>query len=239
MLSSMGLVEHASPGGGAGAAAREWNVFDPRVIRWRLDGPGPRGAAALARGAAARVRARGGGLAAERATPEQCAAMAAAVREMTVQARRATSRPTSRPTRSSTRRCSRRPATRCCAPSPDVVAEVLAGRTHHDLMPARPNPVAIRLHGDVAQAVGSGDAPAAERRDASRPHRRGRRRARPPPRLTERSRGKGGRLRAEGAGFSQVMNRNCLFTHVAWCVKRQLGLLTWETGEGGPRGHPG
>ena len=36
-----------------------------------------------------------------------------------------------------------------------VVAEVLAGRTHHDLMPARPNPVAIRLHGDVA-ARGAG-----------------------------------------------------------------------------------
>ena len=38
-----------------------------------------------------------------------------------------------------------------------VVGEVLAGRTHHDLMPANPNPVAIRLHADVAQAIGSGD----------------------------------------------------------------------------------
>jgi DNA-binding FadR family transcriptional regulator len=43
-----------------------------------------------------------------------------------------------------------------------VVAEVLAGRTHHHLMPARPNPVAIRLHADVAQAVQAGDADAAE-----------------------------------------------------------------------------
>ena len=42
-----------------------------------------------------------------------------------------------------------------------VVAEVLAGRTHHDLMPARPNPEAIRLHGDVACAVQAGDADAA------------------------------------------------------------------------------
>ena len=42
-----------------------------------------------------------------------------------------------------------------------VVAEVLAGRTHHDLMPAEPNPVAIRLHGDVAAAVQAGDADAA------------------------------------------------------------------------------
>jgi len=43
-----------------------------------------------------------------------------------------------------------------------VVAEVLTGRTHHHLMPARPNPTAIRLHGDVAQAVQAGDSTAAE-----------------------------------------------------------------------------
>ena len=42
-----------------------------------------------------------------------------------------------------------------------VVAEVLAGRTHHDLMPAGPNPVAIRLHGDVAARCRRGDADAA------------------------------------------------------------------------------
>lgn len=44
-----------------------------------------------------------------------------------------------------------------------VVGEVLAGRTHHDLMPAHPEPSAIRLHADVAQAVASGDASGAER----------------------------------------------------------------------------
>ncbi|MGD9526364.1 MAG: FCD domain-containing protein, partial [Pseudonocardia sp.] len=43
-----------------------------------------------------------------------------------------------------------------------VVAEVLSGRTRHDLMPARPEPLAIRLHGDVAEAVQAGDAVAAE-----------------------------------------------------------------------------
>jgi DNA-binding FadR family transcriptional regulator len=43
-----------------------------------------------------------------------------------------------------------------------VTGEVLIGRTHHGLMPHKPNPVAIRLHADVAQAVRSGDAAAAE-----------------------------------------------------------------------------
>jgi len=44
-----------------------------------------------------------------------------------------------------------------------VVGEMLTGRTHHDLMPARPEPAAIRLHADVAEAVASGDAVWAER----------------------------------------------------------------------------
>ena len=34
----------------------------------------------------------------------------------------------------------------------DVVAEVLAGRTHHGLMPDRPNPEAIAMHDAVARA---------------------------------------------------------------------------------------
>jgi DNA-binding FadR family transcriptional regulator len=44
-----------------------------------------------------------------------------------------------------------------------VVGEVLAGRTHHDLMPPRPNPLAIRLHADVAESIQSGDGSAAFR----------------------------------------------------------------------------
>jgi len=45
----------------------------------------------------------------------------------------------------------------------DVVAEVLSGRTLHGLMPATPEPGAIRLHADVAQAVQARDADAAHR----------------------------------------------------------------------------
>jgi DNA-binding FadR family transcriptional regulator len=43
----------------------------------------------------------------------------------------------------------------------DVVAEVLSGRTHHDLMPAHPKAEAVDLHERVARAVRSGDAAAA------------------------------------------------------------------------------
>jgi len=44
----------------------------------------------------------------------------------------------------------------------DVVAAVLTGRTHHHLMPDRPEPAAIRLHGDVAEAIAASDPPRAE-----------------------------------------------------------------------------
>jgi DNA-binding FadR family transcriptional regulator len=44
-----------------------------------------------------------------------------------------------------------------------VAAEVLTGRTHYDLMPASPSVAAIRLHGDVAQAVAGGSPEQARR----------------------------------------------------------------------------
>ena len=44
----------------------------------------------------------------------------------------------------------------------DVVEEDLAGGTHHHLMPSRPEPSAIRLHADVAEAVSARDAVRAE-----------------------------------------------------------------------------
>ena len=40
---------------------------------------------------------------------------------------------------------------------------MLSGRTHHGMMPSRPNPEAIALHDEVARAVRLGDAPGAER----------------------------------------------------------------------------
>jgi hypothetical protein len=49
----------------------------------------------------------------------------------------------------------------------DVVASVLAGRTHHHLMPSRPEPAAIRLHVDVAEAMEAMEqATAADEQDA-------------------------------------------------------------------------
>ena len=54
-----------------------------------------------------------------------------------------------------------------------VVEEVLSGRTHHGMMPSRPNPEAIALHDEVARAVRLGDAAPPPSGDA-RDHRGGR-----------------------------------------------------------------
>jgi len=45
----------------------------------------------------------------------------------------------------------------------DVVAEVLAGRTHHGMMPERPNTAAIAMHDEVARAIRMRDEDAAEK----------------------------------------------------------------------------
>jgi DNA-binding FadR family transcriptional regulator len=44
-----------------------------------------------------------------------------------------------------------------------VVAAVLTGRTHHGLMPERPNTAAIALHDEVARAIRLRDEAGAER----------------------------------------------------------------------------
>ncbi len=45
----------------------------------------------------------------------------------------------------------------------DVVAEVLGGRTRHEVMFEDPDPAAVTLHVRVAEAVREGDAAEAER----------------------------------------------------------------------------
>ena len=45
----------------------------------------------------------------------------------------------------------------------DVVAEVLSGRTHHDVMFEDPDPAAVTLHVQLAEAVRERDATRAEK----------------------------------------------------------------------------
>lgn len=163
VLESMGMVRSRRRVGVTVLGRDDWNLFDPRLIRWRLAGTDRAGQlrslSELRRGFEPVAAAR----AAEHATSEQCGVLAAAVSDMVVHGHsgdleaylaadivfhltllEASGNEMFRALRG-------------------VVAEALTGRTHHQLMPARPNPDAIALHDAVARAIRVGDASGAER----------------------------------------------------------------------------
>lgn len=162
VLQAMGLIATRRRVGITVLPRTSWNVFDPLVIRWRLDGEGRRdqllSLSELRRG----VEPVAAALAAERATPAQHGTLAQAVADMVVHASagdlEAYLVADTRFHRTLLDAC----GNEMLASLGDVVAEVLAGRTHHHLMPASPNPAAIRLHEQVAIAIRGGDGAGAE-----------------------------------------------------------------------------
>ncbi|MGH8792280.1 MAG: FadR/GntR family transcriptional regulator [Stackebrandtia sp.] len=162
LLESMNLVVSRRRIGIVVQPATQWRVFDPRVIRWRLDGPGrdaqlrtltelriavePLAAAAAARHAAAGDRARIAELAAQMRRRGEAGQLEEFL-ELDVEFHSLL-----------LRSC----RNEMFAALTDVVAEVLAGRTHHGLMPKAPEPIALDLHEQVARAVQAGDALDAE-----------------------------------------------------------------------------
>jgi DNA-binding FadR family transcriptional regulator len=161
VLESMGLVESRRRVGVTVRPRASWNVFDPRIIRWRLDGADREGQLLSLSQLRQGVEPVAAGLAAAHATPEQCGELTGAVMQMSVQAKAGDLEAYLEADVAFHRTLLQASGNEMLAALTTVVAEVLAGRTHHDLMPAQPNPVAIRLHGDVASAVQAGDADAA------------------------------------------------------------------------------
>ncbi|MEV0423883.1 FadR/GntR family transcriptional regulator [Streptosporangium canum] len=162
VLESMGLVSSRRRVGVTVAARTEWNLFDPRIIRWRLAGEGRgeqlRSLGELRHG----VEPVAAALAARHATPEQCGALTGAVMQMAVHGRSGDLEAYLAADILFHRTLLEASGNEMLGALTGVVAEVLTGRTHHHLMPARPEPAAIRWHAEVAQAVQSGDAAAAE-----------------------------------------------------------------------------
>ncbi|MFC8509240.1 FadR/GntR family transcriptional regulator [Streptomyces sp. NPDC057411] len=162
VLESMHLVESRRRVGVIVLPAERWNVYDPQVIRWRLAGADrPRQLRSLTvlRSAIEPVAA---GLAAVHATPEQC-------RELTEQALGMVA--TSRGRRLEEylvhdiafhRVVLNASGNEMFARLGDVVAEVLSGRTRHQVMFEDPDPAAVTLHVQVAEAVRERDAARAE-----------------------------------------------------------------------------
>ena len=162
VLQAMGLVTSRRRVGVTVQGRAAWNVFDPRVIRWRLEGE-DRTAQLLSLSELRRgFEPVAAALAAERATAEQGRALAAAVADMEVHGRSGDLGAYLRADQVFHRTLLQASGNEMIAALADTVDAVLEGRTHHDLMPSRPNPVAIALHDEVGSAVRRGDVAGAE-----------------------------------------------------------------------------
>ncbi|QIV84218.1 FadR/GntR family transcriptional regulator [Mycolicibacterium frederiksbergense] len=162
VLESMGLVESRRRVGITVQPAEKWNVFDPEVIRWRLD-VGDR-AAQLASLSELRVgfEPAAAALAARRATPHQCRIMAAAVSDMVVHGRSGDLDAYLLADKMFHQALLEASGNEMFRALNGVVAELLTGRTHHGMMPERPNLTAIALHDEVARAIRMGEEKLAE-----------------------------------------------------------------------------
>ncbi|MFI9581861.1 FadR/GntR family transcriptional regulator [Streptomyces sp. NPDC052236] len=163
VLESMHLVESRRRVGVTVRPTEEWNVYDPRVIRWRLAGADrPRQLRSLTvlRSAVEPVAA---GLAAKNATAEQCAALTECALGMVASSRGHQLERYLEHDIAFHRVVLDASGNEMFARLGDVVAEILAGRTHHQVMFDDPDPAAVTLHVQVAEAVREGDADRAER----------------------------------------------------------------------------
>jgi DNA-binding FadR family transcriptional regulator len=162
VLQAMGLVTSRRRVGVTVQPRAAWNVFDPQVIRWRLQGE-DRTAQLLSLSELRRgFEPLAAALAASRATAEQGRVLTSAVADMEVHGRDGDLEAYLVADQLFHRTLLEACGNEMIAALSDVVGEVLAGRTHHDLMPARPNPEAIALHDEVARAVRRADPVAAE-----------------------------------------------------------------------------
>lgn len=163
VLESMGMVASRRRVGITIQPAQKWNVFDPQLIRWRLEA-GDRAAqlvsfSELRRGFEPAAAA----LAARRADPHQCRIMAAAVSDMVVHGRSGDLEAYLLADKVFHQTLLEASGNEMFRALNGVVAEVLTGRTRHGMMPDVPNPAAIELHDQVARAIRLRDEAAAER----------------------------------------------------------------------------
>jgi DNA-binding FadR family transcriptional regulator len=164
LLEGLGLVRSGPRVGIVVLPHDTWNVLDPRVIEWRLDGPGrasqlrsltelrqavePLAAACAARGASAAVR-------------DELVATARRLRELG-EAGHGDGEEFLELDIRMHELLMRSSGNELFSALADVVAVVISGRTHLGLMPAHPEPEALDAHEAVALAVASGDGAAAE-----------------------------------------------------------------------------
>ncbi len=163
VLESMGMVESRRRVGITVQPAADWNVFDPMLIRWRLEA-GDR-TAQLVSLSELRLgfEPAAAALAARRASPHQCRVMATAVSDMVMHGRSGDLDAYLVADKLFHQTLLEASGNEMFRALNGVVAEVLTGRTQHGMMPERPNLEAIALHDEVARAIRMGEERQAER----------------------------------------------------------------------------
>ncbi|WP_405782105.1 FadR/GntR family transcriptional regulator [Streptomyces sp. NBC_00859] len=162
VLESMHLVESRRRVGVTVRPTEEWNVYDPQVIRWRLAGTDRSRQLRSLTVLRYSVEPVAAGLAARHATAEQCAALTEQALGMVATSRGHQLAAYLVHDIAFHRLVLRGSGNEMFARLGDVVAEVLAGRTEHQVMFDDPDPAAVTLHVQVAEAVREGNADRAE-----------------------------------------------------------------------------
>ena len=140
VLESMGMLTTRRRVGVTVADRAAWNVLDPRIIRWRLDGPDRQAQLTSLGELRAGVEPVAAALAARRATPEQCGIMTGAVMDMAVHGKSGDLEAYLEADLVFHRTLLAASGNEMLAALSGVTDEVLIGRTHHGLMPHNPNP---------------------------------------------------------------------------------------------------
>ncbi|MDT0543838.1 MULTISPECIES: FCD domain-containing protein [Streptomyces] len=162
VLESMHLVESRRRVGVTVRPTEEWDVFDPQVIRWRLAGSDrPRQLRSLTALRSA-IEPAAAALAAEHATPQQCAEITEHALNMVATSRGQQLAAYLVHDIAFHRVILKASGNEMFARLGDVVAEVLTGRTQHQVMFSDPDPEAVTLHVRVAEAIRARDAVQAE-----------------------------------------------------------------------------
>ncbi|MFI9331575.1 FadR/GntR family transcriptional regulator [Kitasatospora sp. NPDC052868] len=162
ILEGMGLVASRRRVGSTVQPKSAWDVFDPLVIRWRLAGADRPAQLRSLGSLRVAVEPAAAALAARHATDDERRELSALAVELTMTARAADLETFLRHDIAFHATVLKASGNEMFAHLGDTVGAVLTGRTEYHLMPHQPEPYAIRLHREVAEAICAGDAAQAE-----------------------------------------------------------------------------
>jgi DNA-binding FadR family transcriptional regulator len=162
VLSSMGMVESRRRLGTRIRPSSRWNVYDPHVIRWRLASRQRNTQLRSMTELRTAVEPQAARLAAERTSADAGSDLVSTAAKMWAAGQRGDQEEFLRLDIDFHRQVLAGSGNDMFVKLHELVAEVLAGRTHYGLMPRYPDEAALRLHADVAQAI--------QRRDGARAH---------------------------------------------------------------------